>query len=100
MELKEYCRNVEMELTGWKSKLYDVVRKMDQAPTGNKQMIYEDINGLHILMTELEDRIDRLHTSCPTDWSPEEKEIKVKLDDLESRYNKTSKVLFDYEFGG
>jgi hypothetical protein len=100
MEVKDYCRNVEMELNLWKSRLYDVVRKMDKAPTGNKEKIYEDINGLHILMTELEDRLDKLRTSCPTEWSPEEKEISVKLEDLENRYKETSKVLFDYDFGG
>lgn len=100
MEVKDYCRNMEMELTSWKSKLYDVIRKMDSAPTGAKEKVYEDINGLHILMTELEDRLDSLRTSCPTEWSPEDKEIRVKLDDLESRYKETSKVLFDYDFGG
>lgn len=100
MEVKDYCRNVEMELTSWKSKLYDIIRKMDSAPTGNKEKIYEDINGLHILMTELEDRLDNLRTSCPTEWSPEEKEIRVKLSDLENRYKDASKVLFDYDFGG
>lgn len=100
MEVTDYCRNVEMELTAWKSKLYDVVRKMDKAPTGDKEKIYEDINGLHIIMTELEDRLDRLRTACPTDWRAEEKDIRVKLGDLESRYNDAAKVLFDYDFGG
>ena len=100
MEVKDYCRNMEMELTSWKSKLYDVLRKMDSASTGDKEKVFEDINGLHILMTELEDRLDKLRTSCPTDWSPEDKEIRVKLEDLESRYKDASKVLFDYDFGG
>jgi len=100
MEVKDYCRNLEMELTGWKGKIYDVIRKMDQQPTGNKEKMYEDVNALHILMTDLEDRIDQLRTACPTEWSPERKEIAVKIDDLEKRYNKTASVLFDYEFGG
>ena len=50
--------------------------------------------------TELEDRLDRLRTACPTDWRPEEKDIQVKLGDLESRYNNAAKVLFDYDSGG
>lgn len=100
MEVKDYCRNMEMELGLWKSKLYDIIRKLDSAETGQKEKVYEEINGLHILMTELEDRLDKLRTSCPTDWSPEEEEIKVKLQNMEDRYKEASKVLFDYDFGG
>lgn len=100
MEVKDYCRNVELELGLWKSKLYDVIRKMDSAETGKKEKIYEDINGLHILMSELEDRIDDLRTKCPTDWNPQEDEIKGKIENLEKRYKDTSKILFDYDFGG
>ncbi|MEW6429317.1 MAG: hypothetical protein AB1568_14920 [Thermodesulfobacteriota bacterium] len=100
MEVKDYCRNLEMELAAWKGKLYDVVRKMDRQPTGRKEKIYEEINGLHILMTELEDRIDSLRSACPTEWSPERKEIAVKLGDLQKRYNQAASVLFDYDFGG
>ncbi|MCB2214999.1 MAG: hypothetical protein KQH59_02930 [Desulfobulbaceae bacterium] len=100
MEIKDYCRNVEMELNVWKSRLYDVVRKMDQAATGDKEKIFEDINGLHILMSDLEDRVDTLRTSCPTDWQPVDEEIKVKLGDLESRYKEARNVMVDYDFGG
>ncbi len=100
MEIKDYCRNVEMELNVWKSRLYDVIRKMDQAATGDKEKIFEDINALHILMSDLEDRVDTLRTSCPTDWKPEDEEIKVKLGDLESRYKEARNVMVDYDFGG
>jgi hypothetical protein len=100
MEVKDYCRYVDMELTNWKSKLYDVIRKLDMAPTSNKEKVYEEINGLHIVLTELEDRLDNLRTSCPTEWSPEQEEIKMKLNDLKSRYKDASNVKFDYDFGG
>lgn len=100
MEIKDYCRNVEMELNVWKTRLYDVIRKMDKASTGDKEKMYEEINDLHILMTELEDRVESLRTSCSTDWKPDEEEIKVKLGDLESRYKEASKSMVDYDFGG
>ena len=101
MEVKDYCRNMKMELTGWKSKLYDLIRKMDMHSTGDKEKIYEEINGMHILMTQLEDRLDKLHTSCPTDWKPAaETEFKGKLGALEEQYKKIAQENFDYEFGG
>lgn len=100
MDVKDYCRNVDSELTSWKAKLYDVIRKMDKLSTGEKQRMYEQVNGLHIVMTELEDRIDQLRTSCPIDWAPERKKIKGKITDLGHKYEKTANEFFDYEIGG
>lgn len=100
MEVKDYCRNMETELTSWKAKLYDLVRKMDSHSTGDKEKIFEEINGINIVLTELEDRLDSLRNECPTEWSSEGKDIKVKLENLEDRYNRASKVYFDYDFGG
>lgn len=100
MEINDYCKNVDMELTMWKARLYDVISKIDRLPTGSKQRMYEEINGLHIVMSELEDRIGKLRTECPIEWRPAQEEIKVKLSGLSSRYNDTAGVLFDYDFGG
>lgn len=100
MEIYDYCKNVDMELTLWKAKLYDVISKIDRLPTGSKQRMYEEINGLHIVMTELEDRIKKLRTECPVEWNPVQEEINVRLSGLSSRYNDAAGVLFDYEFGG
>ena len=33
MEVKDYCSNVDMELTLWKAKIFDVIRKADQLGT-------------------------------------------------------------------
>lgn len=100
MEVKDYCKNVEIELNAWKAKLYNVMRQMDKLPTGDKQRMYEKVNGIHIIMTELDDRLDDLRTSCPTEWSPVRKEIKGKMADLGNRYEETEGALFDYDIGG
>lgn len=100
MEINDYCKNVNMELTLWKAKLYDVINKIDHLPTGDKQKMSENVNGLHIIMSELEDRIEQLRTECPLEWKPDQEKISNKLDDLSSRYNDTAGILFDYDFGG
>ncbi|MEW6594033.1 MAG: hypothetical protein AB1413_04090 [Thermodesulfobacteriota bacterium] len=100
MELKDYCRSVDMELTGWKAKLYNVISQIDKLPTGDKQRMYEKVNGLHIIMAELDDRLDHLRTACPTEWSPERKTLKGKISDLGDEYDKVEKALFDYDIGG
>ncbi len=100
MEVKDYCKNVDIELNAWKAKLYNVMRQMDNLPTGDKQRMYEKVNGLHIVMTELDDRIDQLRTSCPTEWSPVREEIKGKIHDLGDKYQEAEGALFDYDIGG
>ena len=100
MEIKDYCKNVDMELTVWKARLYDVIRKMEQLPTGQKQRVYEEINGLHIIMSELDERIEKLRTECPLEWKPIQEEITSKISRLSSKYNDTEGVFFDYDFGG
>lgn len=51
-------------------------------------------------MSDLEDRIDKLRRECPTAWRPDQDEIRVKMSELNSRYNDTAGVLFDYDIGG
>lgn len=100
MEIKDYCKGVDMELTLWKARLYDVISKIDRLPTGNKQRMYEEVNGLHMVMADLDERIEKLRKECPTEWKPEKEDIRVRLSALSSRYNDTAGVLFDYDIGG
>lgn len=100
MEVKDYCRNMDIGLTMWKAKLYDVISKMDRMPTGDKQRMYEQVNGFHIVMADLDERIEKLRTECPTSWKPEQEEIRAGFSALNSKYNDTAGVLFDYDIGG
>ena len=87
MDVQDYCKNVDIELSTWRDKLNDVMRQVDDLPTGDKQRMLEKVSGLQIIVTELDERIDQLRTSCPTEWAPEKSEIKGKIADLEEQYN-------------
>ena len=39
MDVKDYCKNVDIELNAWRAKLYNVMRQMDDLPEGDKQRI-------------------------------------------------------------
>jgi hypothetical protein len=39
MEAKDYCRSIEVELYGWKAKMYDMVRKVDKFRGSEKEKI-------------------------------------------------------------
>jgi hypothetical protein len=86
MELQDYCRNVQTELTGWKAKVYDVMRRLDRADTGDKGKVVSQVNDLHIIVEELDDRISQLERECPTEWHPAREEIQNKLQASEYRW--------------
>ena len=79
MDVNSYCDNLAIELTGWKAKIYDIIRKLDKLPSGDKGKILGQVNDLHVLVEEMDDRIERLKNQCPEDWSPEKIELDTKM---------------------
>jgi hypothetical protein len=49
MDIKDYCSKLQTELTVWKAKVYDVVRKSDKASSGDKEKVVPYINDIHIM---------------------------------------------------
>ncbi len=71
MELNNYCDNVAIELSNWRDRFDEIVKKIDMAERGSKSKIIYYLNDLHIVRKELGDRIKRLKTECPTSWEPD-----------------------------
>jgi hypothetical protein len=89
MDVKDYCKGLETELTAWKAKLFDINRKLDKLPSAAKEKILGNVGDLINLLTEMEDRVTRLETECPTEWSPVKKEIDTAHVDMRSKYEET-----------
>jgi predicted nuclease with TOPRIM domain len=85
MEVKDYCGNVVTELTGWKARMYDVVRQLDKKSTGEKEKFAPQINEIHMIIEELCERIEKLQKECPTEWKPDEKEINARVAKLKDK---------------
>ena len=64
MQAINCCKTMEMELTGWKAIVYDIARKMEKLPGGEKEKILPNIEDLHILIAEMDDRIDQIRENC------------------------------------
>jgi hypothetical protein len=64
MKAKNCCKTMEMELTGWKAIVYDIARKMEKLPGGEKQKVLPHIEDLHILIEEMDDRIEHIRATC------------------------------------
>jgi len=86
-DVQGYCDNVIAELVVWKGKIYDVVRRLDKLSSGEKSKFGDQVNDLHMYVEELENRIHRLRTECPTDWKSDQIEMENKFDHLKGKLN-------------
>lgn len=93
MDVKDYCNSMEMELTAWKAKLYDLTRKVDKLGTAEREKILPNVEDLHIFVTEMTDRIEQLKNECPTEWSPQKKEIDDAHVDMRGKYEETMEYI-------
>ena len=93
MDVTDYCKNMEMEMTSWKAKLYDVTRKVDQLGSAEKEKILANVEDLHMLLEEMSDRVQHLKTECPSDWSPMKKEIDEGSVDMRGKYEETMEYI-------
>lgn len=93
MDVKDFCSGMEMELTAWKAKLYDMWRKFDKLGSAERQKVLQNVEDLHMLITELTDRVEQLKVECPSDWSPMKKEIEDAHVDMRGKYEETMNAI-------
>ena len=93
MDVQDYCKSMETEMTAWKAKLYDVMRKFDKLGTAERDKILPNIEDLHMFLEEMADRVEKLKHECPTDWSPIKKEIDDGSVDMRGKYDETMEFI-------
>jgi len=93
MDVMDYCKGMEMELTAWKAKLYDLTRKLDSLGSAEKEKILPNVEDLNMFVTEMTDRIEKLKTECPTEWSPMKKDIDDAHVDMRGKYEETMEYI-------
>ena len=93
MDVQDYCNGMETEMTAWKAKLYDVMRKVDTLGSAEKEKILPNVEDLHMFLAEMTDRIEKLKTECPSDWSPDKKEIEEGSIDMRGKYEETMEYI-------
>ena len=99
MASRDYCSNVAEELEVWSQKLHKLSSEIDRIPSIDKYKLQPHIEELHIIMTELDDRLCDLVNTCPTVEGHGIREV-IKHKYSKSDFSKNSNELFDYDFGG
>lgn len=64
MASRNYCANVAGELEFWSRRLHGLSSKIDEISSIDKYKLQPHIDELHIIMTELDDRLCDLVDSC------------------------------------
>jgi hypothetical protein len=86
MDVKDYCRNIEVELYGWKAKMYEMIRKVDKLRGAGKEKMQSQVEGLHKNIEDLEHIINQLQTECPVEFGPKKKQFEEKTSGLKQKY--------------
>jgi hypothetical protein len=99
------CKAMEMELAAWKATVYDIVRKMDKMPGSAKEKFLPNLEDLHILVEELDQRIENIRTNCTPetgidDIKTERERVTYSLPELRVKAEDAMKILSAGDFGG
>ena len=86
MDVKDYCHSIEVELNGWKAKMYNMVRKVDKLRGADKEKLGAQVEDLHKHIEDIERIVNTLQTECPADFSPQKKDIDASQDQMKKKY--------------
>ena len=93
MDVKDFCSGMEMELTAWKAKMYDAMRKIDKLGSAEREKVLMNLQDLNMIMDDMAQRVEQLRTECPSDWSPDKKEIEQGTVDMRGKYEETMEAI-------
>ncbi len=83
------CRNMEEELTGWKTKMQSLLRKMETLREADRERMFPNVRDLNACIAEMSVRIEQLKTECPAALAASIEEMEQATVDMRSRYEET-----------
>ncbi|UCG07334.1 MAG: hypothetical protein JSV83_01380 [Desulfobacterales bacterium] len=99
MDVKSYCDTVAIELTGWKAKLYDVIRRSEKMTGDDKESVDPMVAELITMVDDLDERIAALARECPAEWSDHKSAIDGKMSKVNDKWKEVWGVMGEKEYG-
>ncbi|MGD9137522.1 MAG: hypothetical protein PVH42_12200 [Desulfobacterales bacterium] len=96
IEVKDYCRSIEVELYGWKAKMYNMVRKVDKLRGSEKEKVATQVNKLHQHISDMEHIIEQLQTECPVEFGPQKKQVEDSTESMKKQYEDAMAGVFKF----
>ena len=105
MKARNCCKTMEMELTAWKAMVYDIVRSMEKHSGGEREKILPNIQDIHILIEEMDNRIEEIREKCSPetgidDIRTEREKFNGDISSLRVKVDDALQVLGAGNFGG
>ena len=69
------------------------MRKIDKLGTAEREKVLPNIEDLHMLLEEMEGRVGQLRNECPSEWSPEKKDIDNGVINMRGKYEETMEFI-------
>ena len=96
MDAKNYCRSIEVELYGWKAKMYDMIRKIDKLRSSDKEKIASQVEELHKNVADMEGIIEKLQTECPIEFGSEKNQIEETTVGMKKKYEDAMSAVLQF----
>ena len=105
MQAMNCCKTMEAELAAWKANVYDIVRNIEKLPGGEREKVLPNIEDFHILIAEMDDRIDQIRENCNPetgidDIRTERESFDKSLSKLRVSADEAMQILGPGNFGG
>ena len=78
MSSKNVCTNLKLELNAWKENVSKIAEKFEAQPGHAKAGVLENIEDIHILVQDIQNRIDQLEETCSLNGFDDVKTQQVK----------------------
>ncbi|MBI5578054.1 MAG: hypothetical protein HY895_02795 [Deltaproteobacteria bacterium] len=90
MDTASYCDMLEQQLTAWKSKIREVIRRTDRLTAGEREVVTPSTGSLQAIVGEIDSQLALLKTACTVGWSPQRRTVDAKMRELQVTLKKLS----------
>ncbi len=80
MDKDEFCYSMGEELTSWKNRISDELKKIERMDSGAKQKMLPIVEDFMMLETEMNSRINQFKNECSPDFVPPREGSEFKPD--------------------
>jgi hypothetical protein len=90
MDIENFCTYMRDEMTSWKAKTYDLIRKVEKMPPDSDGNRAVSIDEMGAIIDKIEKTIGKLEKECPANWDAEKVELDHMICDMRERWSEAS----------
>ncbi len=90
MEVNAFCSSLRDEMSGWRAKTQDIIRRTEGMSEGPGEKMKSSIDDMKGMIERIERTLERLERECPVGWDEERAEIERTVSALHARWNDTA----------